>query len=150
MKKVHAKSGCCKAKVYSFGKRRQQCSCCKKTWRKKPKKRGRKKIRVTTDIVRDVLLRGETLAQRSRRGRLSQRQYLLRYHRAIDNTQARKWFPKIPEGKLILIVDGLWTMSGGKRYVVYLMAIRPINQSRAFLVPPVILHGSEIRRKWEV
>ncbi|MCX6717430.1 MAG: hypothetical protein NTU76_02015, partial [Candidatus Taylorbacteria bacterium] len=122
---------------------------CKKTWRTRQKKRGRKKIRVTTNIVADVLLRGETLSQRSRRGRLSKRQCLLRYHRALDNAQTKELFPKIPKGKLILIVDGLWTMSDRKRYVIYLMALRPIDKSQAFLVPPTILSGSEIRRKWE-
>ena len=150
MKKIHTKSSCCGAKIYSFGERRSQCSQCKKTWRKRKKKRGRKKLRVTTDIVKDVLLRGETLAQRSRRGTLTERQCLLRYHRALDKINNKKWFPKIPGGKLILIVDGLWTMSNKKRYVIYLMAIRSINQSQAYLVPPVILSGSEIRRKWEV
>lgn len=150
MKKIHAKSKCCNVKVYSFGQRRYQCSQCKKTWRIRPKRRGRKKIRVTTNIVEDVLLRGETLAQRSRRGRLSKRQCWLRYHRALDNIQNKEWFPEIPKGKLILIVDGLWTISNKKRYVVYLMAIRPINQSQAFLAPPIIISGSEIRRKWEV
>jgi hypothetical protein len=150
MQKIHVKSKCCKSKVYCFGARRYQCSKCKKTWRTRPRKRGRKKIRVTTNIVEDVLLRGETLSQRSRRGRLSKRQYLLRYHRALDNIQNKEHFPEIPKGKLILIVDGLWVMSDKKRYVVYLMAIRHINQSQAFLVPPIIFSGSEIRRKWEV
>lgn len=149
MNKVQTKSDCCNAKIYSFGKRRRQCSGCRKTWRLRPKKRGRSKIRVTTDIVKDVLQRGETLAQRSKRGRLSQRQYQLRYHRALDIVKTKDWFPEIPGDQLVLIVDGLWTMSNGKRYVVYLMAIRPIDQSQAFLIPPAIIKGSEIRRKWE-
>jgi len=150
MKKIHTKSSCCKAKVYNFGRRRFQCSLCKKTWRNRQKKRGRKKIRVTTNIVKDVLLRGETLAQRSRRGNLTERQYLLRYHRALDKINNKKWFPEIPDGKLILIVDGLWTMSNKKRYVIYLMALRSVSQSLAYLVPPIILSGSEIRKKWEI
>ncbi len=150
MHKVQTKSVCCQSKIYSFGDRRRQCSHCKKTWRPRPKKRGRKMIRVTTDIVRDVLLRGETLSQRSKRGKLSERQYLLRYNRALETSQAKEWFPDIPDGELILIVDGLWTMSNRKRYVVYLMALRLVNQSQAILVPPVILRGSEIRRKWEL
>lgn len=150
MNKIHVKSKCCGSKIYSFGDRRYQCSKCKKTWRVRKKKRGRKKIRVTTNIVKDVLLRGETLSQRSKRGQLSKKQYLLRYHRLLDKLQSKEYFPKISEGKLILIVDGLWTMSNKKRYVVYLMAVRPINQSIAWLVNPMILRGSEIRRKWEI
>lgn len=150
MKKVHTKSECCGEKVRGFGRGRQQCSSCKRTWRRRKKKRGRKKLRVTTNIVRDVLSRGETLAQRSRRGRLSQRQYQLRYRRALERTQTKEWSPNLPSGKLILIVDGLWTMSEGKRFVVYLMAIRPVHESKAFLVPPTVLRGSEIRRKWEI
>jgi len=150
MKKIHAKSECCYEKVYKFGNNRKQCSKCKRTWRIRPKKRGRKKIRVTTNIVKDVLLRGETLSQRSKRGRLTERQYQLRYHRSLEKDKNKDWFLEVPDDKLILVVDGLWTMSNGKRYVVYLMAIRPVGQSKAFLLPPVILRGSEIRRKWEI
>jgi hypothetical protein len=105
---------------------------------------------VTTNIVHDVLLRGETLSQRSKRGTLTERQCQLRYHRALDAISRKKWFPEIPEEKLILIVDGLWTMSDGKRHVVYLMAIRPISHPQAFLLPPVVLRGGENRKKWEI
>ena len=144
------KSSCCNKKIYSFGPRRYQCSFCKKTWRIRLKKRGRKKIRVTTNIVKDVLLRGETLSQRSKRGRLSKKQYLLRYHRSLDHIKNKDFFLEVPKGKLILIVDGLWVISNKKRYVVYLMAIRSINKIEAILLPPIILSGSEIRKKWEL
>lgn len=151
MKIIQVKSLCCEARVCRYGKRRRQCSRCKKTWRIRKKKRGRKQLRVTTNIVSDVLVRGETITQRSQRGRLSARQYQLRYHRSVEERVPKQWFPCVPFGKLILIADGLWTLTNRKqRFVVYLMAIRSINNTRAIFLPPIILKGSEIRRKWEV
>lgn len=151
MKKIQVKSLCCGAKVCRYGKRRRQCSQCKKTWRIRKRKRGRKQLRVTTNIVSDVLVRGETLTQRSQRGRLSARQYQLRYHRSVEERVPKCWFPRVPSGKLVLIADGLWTLTNQKqRFVVYLMAIRSINSTRAIFLPPIILKGSEIRRKWEL
>ncbi len=149
MKKIQMNSPCCGAKIHNYGDRRRQCSICKKTWRMYKKKVGRKKLRVTTNIAEDVLVRGETITQRSKRGKLSQHQYKLRYHRALEQ-HVKQWFPEIPNGKLILLVDGLWVLSEKrKRYVVYLMAVRPINSSRAVILPPVILYGGEIGKKWE-
>lgn len=151
MKKIQVKSLCCKAGVCRYGKRRRQCTRCKKTWRIRKKKRGRKQLRVTTSIVSDVLVRGETITQRSQRGRLSRRQYQLRYHRSVEERIPKQWFPRVPPGKLILISDGLWMLTNRKqRFVAYLMAIRSINSTRAIFLPPIILKGSEIRRKWEL
>ena len=151
MEKIQVKSSCCRAKVCHYGKRRRQCNKCKKTWRIYKKKRGRKQLRVTTNIISDVLVRKETITQRSQRGKLSARQYQLRYHRSIKEYLKKSWFPPIPSGKLVLVVDGLWVLTNRrKRFVVYLMVIRSINDTQAILLPPVILKGSEIRRKWEL
>ncbi|MFC1615157.1 hypothetical protein ACFL22_01230, partial [Patescibacteria group bacterium] len=67
MKKIQTNSLCCGVKIHNYGERRRQCSKCKKTWRIYKKKTGRKKIRVTTNIVEDVLVHGETITQRSKR-----------------------------------------------------------------------------------
>lgn len=150
MKKIQMNSPCCGAKIHNYGNRRRQCRACKKTWRMYKKKVGRKKLRVTTNIVEDVLVRGETITQRSRRGKLSQRQYKLRYHRALER-HTKQWFPEIPNSELILLVDGLWVLSEKrKRHIVYLMAVRPINGEKAILLPPILLPGGEIGRKWEM
>lgn len=151
MNTIHSKSPCCGAKVYRFGDRRRQCSFCKSTWRIRKKKRGRKQIRVTTNIVADILVRGETIAQRSKRGKLSERQYQLRFHRALEKFNSCFSFSKFSSRqKLILIVDGLWTLSEKKkRYIVYLMVLRSINECQGIILPPVVIPGIEIRKKWE-
>jgi len=150
MKKIQTNSPCCGAKIHNYGNRRRQCSKCKKTWRIYKKKTGRKKLRVTTSIVEDVLVRGETITQRSKRGKLSQHQYKLRYHRALEQHN-KQWFPQIPKGKLILLVDGLWVLCEKKqRHIIYLMAVRPINDTKAVLLPPILMYGGEIGKRWEI
>src|SRR5438132_9297316 len=57
----HAKSRCCRAKIYHFGSRRRQCSQCKRTWRIRKKQRGRKPRRARPGTLKAVLLDGRTL-----------------------------------------------------------------------------------------
>src|SRR3990167_1503103 len=51
MKKLHAKSPCCRARVVKFGARRRQCAFCKKTWRLRKKKRGRSRLRGNSPLL---------------------------------------------------------------------------------------------------
>src|SRR5512145_827961 len=57
----HAKSPCCRAKIYHFGSRRRQCSHCKRTWRIRNKRRGRKPRRTHPRSLKTVFLDGHTL-----------------------------------------------------------------------------------------
>lgn len=45
MKNLHAKSPCCRGEIIHYGNRRRQCLICRKTWRIRRKKRGRKRKR---------------------------------------------------------------------------------------------------------
>jgi len=58
MKNLHAKSPCCREKIIRFGSRRRQCVSCRKTWRIRQKKKGRKINRPVIDLV-EKYLRGE-------------------------------------------------------------------------------------------
>lgn len=52
----HAKSPCCRAKIHHFGSRRHQCSYCKRTWRIRNKRRGRKPRRAHPQSLKAVFL----------------------------------------------------------------------------------------------
>ena len=52
----HAKSPCCRAKIHHFGSRRHQCSYCKRTWRIRNKRRGRKPRRAYPQSLKAVFL----------------------------------------------------------------------------------------------
>ena len=52
----HAKSPCCRAKIHHFGSRRHQCSYCKRTWRIRNKRRGRKLRRAHPQSLKAVFL----------------------------------------------------------------------------------------------
>jgi transposase len=56
-----------------------------------------------------------------------------------------------PQGKLILIVDGLWTNFRKEgRFTLYLMAVRAVNDNVAHFLDPVLLPGRESLTGWEM
>ena len=58
----HAKSRCCRAKIYHFGSRhRRQCSQCKRTWRIRKKRAGRKRHRMRAGALKAVFVDARTL-----------------------------------------------------------------------------------------
>jgi len=66
MAPLHAKSLCCGAQVRRFGRRRRQCTLCKRTWRIRQKKRGRTCTRHTQVLLKRILIDGNTLLQEKR------------------------------------------------------------------------------------
>jgi len=56
---------------------------------------------------------------------------------------------KLPQGPLILLMDGLWFRFAGKPWVLYLIALRACNEQRAVFLDPVIIEGKEGFHKWE-
>jgi transposase-like protein len=67
MNKLQGKSPYCQAKIYKIGGKRRQCSECKKTWKIRQKKRGRKAKRVDKKLVENILVRGERASHVSNR-----------------------------------------------------------------------------------
>jgi len=145
----HTKSQCCSALIWNFGARRRQCSECRRTWRIRKKKIGRKKIRGSAKLVEDILLKNETMAHRASRGKTSFWACRLRFHREVERLLKKKHEQKISKGKLILIVDGLWLRFKDRRWIVYLIAVRGINSNQATILEPMFLSGAETSLKWD-
>lgn len=58
-------------------------------------------------------------------------------------------WPKVPEGPLIAIADGIIEFFKGEKYTVYIILVRSINSSRACILPPYMRKGGEVVLGWQ-
>jgi len=148
MNSWHAKSPCCRAKIHHFGSRRRQCSHCKRTWRIRKKRRGGKARRTRPGVLKAVLLDGRTLKTLAPRYRVTRQGLGRRFRRTLRQFVLRSRRLCVPRGPLVLVLDGLYFRFGGKDWVLYVMAVKPLHQNRAVFLDPVLLPGRENMRGW--
>lgn len=146
MYKIHAKSPCCGERIILYGKRRRKCTACARTWRTRKRRRGRKQIRRTSALIERVF-RAPRSSPAS--GRLLPASTLrARFRRTLQ------WFLNhqspliIPDGPLVLIVDGLWFKFQGIHWVLYLCALKSPKDSTAYFLDPICLEGREVMKRW--
>ncbi len=150
MNTKHTKSPCCGAASIHFGQRRRQCTSCRKTWRIRKKRRGRKQIRISLGLATTLLTARSTTIQGAKHTTLTKRQYQYRLGKSLTHFRSDVLLEHVPQqSKLILLIDGLWVTCGGKRFVVYLLSVRPIHSTTSYLLPPTIFAGAETAPKWE-
>lgn len=150
MNTQHTKSSCCRAPIRRYGGRRRQCPACHRTWRIYRKRRGRKHRRIDKNLLVRTLIEKQTLKQQIRiYNHRSAAALRKRFRKALT------WFtqqPRIdffPSGRLILVGDGLWYRFAKKDWVLYLMAIKPVQGNKAILLNPVLLSGKENYENWK-
>lgn len=149
MMNKHVKSPCCNAPVRRFGKRRRQCIKCKGTWRIRQKKRGRKQQRPQQHVLATVLDGATTLARRAHANHVSPDALEKQCGRAVEKFLKTSSGYSFPPGKLILIVDGLWTYFHKEgRFTLYLMSVRSTDGTIAHFLDPVLLSGRENLDDW--
>jgi hypothetical protein len=144
----HAKSRCCRAKIYHFGSRRRQCSQCKRTWRIRKKRRGRKRQRVHPGTLQAVFMDARTLKTLARRYGLTPQGLSWRFRAALRQFTSRSRSLHLPKGPLVLVLDGLYFRFRGKDWVLYVMAVKPCHQNRAIFLDPVLRKGRENMQGW--
>lgn len=150
MMNKHAKSPCCNAPVCRYGKRRRQCIQCKKTWSIRRKKRGRKSIRPAPILLENILEGKDSAVHSAKRRGICPVVTQKRVRRSILKFLRKTDLGLLPKGKLILIVDGLWTNFRKEgRFTLYLMAVRGINDNIAHFLDPVLLPDRESLTGWE-
>lgn len=150
MKPLHLRSPCCQALVQRFGTRRRQCSACKRTWRPRPHKPGRPRLRLNPTLLDLVLREHQSLEGLARRRSGVTAQALsYRFRRLLNRVTAAPRRPPARAGELVLLADGLWFRFEGEPWVLYLMAVKPCRHNRAVFLDPVLLPGREDIRKWE-
>lgn len=149
MNNMHMKSPCCKASVRRYGGRRRQCTHCLKTWRIRTKKRGRRIIRTSVHVAEGVLSTDSTIKQKARTVGVTERTYQRRMQRSLALINTQVLYDQVPKDTpLVLLIDGIWSHTEKQRVVVYLAAVKPVNEPVAYLLPPWACLGTETAPKW--
>ena len=114
-----------------------------------PKKRGRDPLRPSHKLLDKVVAEKQSLlSPRFNRQRLTAGALSFRLRRTMERYLSSHKPNIIPRGQLILIIDALWFMFGGKRWTLYLLTIRSVNQDRAVILEPVLCLGRENYEAW--
>lgn len=152
MEKIHEKSLCCRGEIRRFGGRRQQCKQCLQTWTRWPKRRGRKRKRVSKQIVVQFLQHGVGSAYARQRDRsLSARTITRDIIRSRDLLCRTTSWPTPPnKAPFILIADAVIKRVGRTHYTAYCLFIRTPREKQATILPPTILAGGETQPGWNV
>lgn len=147
MAPIHAKSPCCGARVRRFGGRRRQCTNCKRTWSIREKKRGPKRIRTARSLALRILVDGYTLKQEAKHFHHVKRSGIAKRFthelKRIADTPLR-----LPKGPYVLVVDGVYFKFKRTEWVLYLMALKPVQSPRVYFLDPVLAKGREKIETW--
>lgn len=147
MKIVHVKSPCCQATVRRFGGKRRQCRECRKTFRIRPRRRGRRRVRHIGRYVRAVFHR-DFLVKHLTHGALSLAAVQKRFQQALTAVVSKPRSMRIRGRRLILIVDGRWHTFQKRRWTMYFLAIKSVDQDTAIVFDPILLPGRESAEAW--
>jgi len=152
MNKLHAKSPCCQGKTIKFGDRRRQCVSCKKTWRIRKKKRGRKLMRINTNLFKKYL--NQETPSLYALARISKRQSDDKLQRRVK--QGLKLFlkktnwPKLPKDeKLVALADAMIATINKKVFAFYFILLKTPNSNKAVITKPYIKEGTESWLGWQ-
>lgn len=136
MSTLHEKSPCCGRIVRRYGGRRRQCGACQKTWRSWQRSRGRKKKRLSM-LPALRYLQGGTAPTR------------ILQPSVIRFVSATPW-PIVPrEESLIAVADAFRQWIEGRLLSVYLITLRPVQDSWAIIIPPHFAEGRESWAEWQ-
>lgn len=150
MEKYHAKSPCCGKKVYRFGARRRQCSACKKTWRIRKKKVGRKLKKESSQFaLRYLHHEVPSLYAKARFNGFSDDRLRARLVKSRDNFLNKTRWPIVPRQKpLIALADAMVCYVDNSWYTFYFIVIKKPKQQYATIVRPYVRKGTEVWIGW--
>jgi hypothetical protein len=140
------KSSCCDEIVWILANRRRRCSRCLRTWRVRPKKRGRPRRRHDSRLIDRVLVKRRSLTELAVERRLTRQALSYRFLRALE--RRRRPAALALNGDSILLVDGVWFRFKRRPWVLYLMATRPLEGQQATFREPLLIEGPESKTAW--
>lgn len=155
MSQKHTKSPCCQGKTIRFGQRRRQCSICKKTWRIRQKRKGRKVKRMNTDIVKRYLCKnGFNLDEHASRVGITVPALRKRIRKNLNLLLETEQWTEPPKNKdLVVVIDALLQQiffgKSKRYYTVYLVLLRALDDDKAIILKPVIFPRYENKTDWE-
>lgn len=145
----HAKSPCCQEKILRFGKRRRQCMRCKRTWRIRQKRRGRKRLRIHPEYVQRYLARSSSCYSTYSARHLSYRQFnyrVLRSRSLFLQAEPRQTIPI--KTRCVAVVDAMIHKVCGRYYTTYVVLIRPIEGTEAIIYEVLTFPDYENGARW--
>lgn len=142
------KSRCCDSKIWTLSSRRRQCSSCLRRWRIRSKKRGRHQRRSDARLVAKVFAKRRSLTDLAEQSGLTRQTLSARFRCALNRHGVARLIAANSGDEAILLVDGLWFRFRRRPWVLYLMALRPIQEDLAVFLDPVLLEGSESKQSW--
>jgi hypothetical protein len=150
MEKYHAKSPCCRKKVYRFGKRRRQCSRCQKTWRIRKKKVGRKLKKESSQFaLRYLHHEVPSLYAKALASGLSDDKLRTRLVKSRNQLLKRMRWPILPRKKpLIALADAMVCYVDNSWYTFYLIVVKKSQQQYATIARPYVRKGTEVWLGW--
>lgn len=146
----HTKSPCCRARIRRYGKRRRQCTACCRTWRVYQRKRGRKPQRIKTPLIGSLFEIHATVRQLALcHPRLQPSKVVYRFRRQLRLVSEQHSHCPLPPGPLALLADGFWCHYLDGDWVIYLCAVKPFSDNRAWVLEPLVIKGKERYRAWK-
>lgn len=143
------KTRCCETESRKFGPGRRQCCACGKTWRPRPKKRGRPGLRTDRRLLQRVFGQRRSLTELAKNRGLSRQALSHRFRKQLARQMAVPHPGNQHVGDTILLADGIWFKFKRRPWVLYLMALRPVEGNLAKFIDPVVLPGQESKTRWE-
>lgn len=149
-----AGSGKTRTIVYRVAHRRWRCSGRGGTWRIRARKRGRRRRRLSTHLRTAILRDGGTIAYLTRaHRRRSPAAVRYRIRTSIARVVAAPRdltaeFP--PDEPLLLLCDGIWYCFREEDWVLYLLALRPVEGDHATFLDPALMPWKEAAGRWRV
>ena len=150
MKTLHLKSPCCQGIIQRYGGKRRRCVKCGKTWTVRPKKRGRKPIRRFKNPITEILQSGMNLTAWARCRGITVATASEQIHRHLIRLVDNPVRLVLPQGSYVILADALWFTFSKQDWTMFLLALKPVSENKAYFLDPVLLTGGESYRNWMI
>jgi len=123
---------------------------CKKTWRIRTKKRGRKKKREQIDfLIRYLQNETPSLSSIAKRKNLNKRKVQTRSNNSLNHFLKNTSWTKVNTNRdSILIADAMIKYIKNEWYTFYFVLVRGVKSNEAIILPPYIQKGRETCDGW--
>jgi hypothetical protein len=104
---------------------------------------------VQLELVRARLVENRPLVQLAAELGLAVPTLAYQFRRALGAFLKASHAPAIPAGPLVLLLDAVWFQFQGQVWTLYLRAVKPVAEARAYFRDPVLLPGRETYEGWQ-
>lgn len=105
-------------------------------------------IRRFKSPVPDIILKGSTLTAWAKRHHITIATASEQFHFHLEKFTASSIKTFMPAGPYVLLADGLWFTFKKQDWVLFLRALKPISENKAYFLDPILLPGGESYENW--